>query len=400
MTKSKLKQIGIAVLIAVAVSTGFYFIVLSRSNVEKTDIKIAEKTDINEEDIKIALERPNDQLFGWQYPVALLPEVGSTGEKLAYSTIRDPGGIPQGLPVRLKIPVIGVDSAIEDALITPDGRMDVPYGSVNVAWFSLGPKPGRAGSAVIGGHFGINAGVKFVFYDLDKLVVGDRIHILDDNGETLAFQVRRIELLERDADATTVFTSDDGLAHLNLITCEGLWNRVNDTYPLRRVVFTDLISAEEAPKAAEVAAATEPTLPSTAFFRSLSIGNRGTAVTELQTMLVEKGFLVIPRGVSKGYFGPLTRAAVVKYQASIGLSSTGIFDAATRAKLIPATVVAMEPTIPSILPSTAIPLESQSLPKIIIEYIKSLYATPTDGLITSMLLMAIVFTAFYTIKRN
>jgi len=109
-----------------------------------------------------------DKLFGWKFPVTKFPETGPDG-KLAYSDIRDPGGIPQGLPVRLKIPIIGVNSAIEDALITPDGRMDVPAGSKNVAWFSLGPHPGKMGSAVIGGHFGINNGVKFVFWDCRRM---------------------------------------------------------------------------------------------------------------------------------------------------------------------------------------------------------------------------------------
>src|SRR6185369_3242697 len=110
----------------------------------------------------------------------------------AYSDIRDPGGLPRGLPVRLRIPIIGVDAAIEDAFITADGRMDVPEGSLNVAWFALGTRPGKVGSAVIGGHFGINQGVPFVFYNLDKLKVGEKIYILDDKDDTLAFMVRSI----------------------------------------------------------------------------------------------------------------------------------------------------------------------------------------------------------------
>ena len=185
-----------------------------------------------------------DSLFGWKYPVAKFPSVGPLSGAIAYSDIRDPGGIPQGLPIRLKIPTIGVNTAIEDALITPDGRMDVSAGSVNVAWFSLGPHPGKVGSAVIGGHFGITNGVPFVFYNLDKLKIDDKVYIENDNGDTLAFQVREIRSYDRDADATDVFTSSDGLAHLNLITCEGVWNRVNDTYPDRLVVFTDAIASE------------------------------------------------------------------------------------------------------------------------------------------------------------
>src|SRR3989344_940943 len=88
---------------------------------------------------------------------------------LAHSSLRIPKAIPEGLPVRLKIPVIAVDTVIEDAFITSDGRMDSPEGIENVAWFALGPHPGEIGSAVIGGHYGINNGARAVFYNLDKL---------------------------------------------------------------------------------------------------------------------------------------------------------------------------------------------------------------------------------------
>jgi len=177
--------------------------------------------------------------FGWKFPVAKFPSVGSTKGQVAYSSIRTPGGAPQGLPVRLVIPAIGVDSAIEDAVITPDGVMDVPSNSVNVAWFSLGPHPGQEGSAVIGGHFGIKNGVPFVFYDLDKLRIGDQVYIVNDRDETIPFIVQSVKSFDRNADATTVFTSSDGLAHINLITCEGIWNQSNGSYPQRLVVFTD-----------------------------------------------------------------------------------------------------------------------------------------------------------------
>lgn len=200
----------------------------------------------------------SEKLFGWKIPATEFPASESTNTKSrAYSEIRNPGGIPRGLPVRLKIPIIGVNSAIEDALITPDGRMDVPKGSVNVAWFSLGPRPGEIGSAVIGGHFGIDYGIPKVFYNLDKLKVGDKIYIENDKDDTLAFVVRSISLFDRNADASNVFTSSDGLAHLNLITCEGVWNRVNDSYPKRRVVFADAIPSENPVAVANLKAETK-----------------------------------------------------------------------------------------------------------------------------------------------
>jgi LPXTG-site transpeptidase (sortase) family protein len=183
----------------------------------------------------------SDKLFGWKLPTSQFPLTALNQYLLAYSNIRNYKGPPIGLPVRLKIPIIGVDALIEDALITPDGRMDVPAGSVDVAWFALGPHPGQIGSAVIGGHYGIQNGTPFVFYNLDKLKIGDKVYIQNDKGENIAFQVRSIALFDRNADATTVFTSADGLSHLNLITCEGVWNQVDGNYPERRVVFADLI---------------------------------------------------------------------------------------------------------------------------------------------------------------
>jgi len=40
-------------------------------------------------------------------------------------------------------------------------------------------------------------------------------------------------------DASIVFDSNDQKAHLNLITCEGIWDEVKKTYPQRLVIFAD-----------------------------------------------------------------------------------------------------------------------------------------------------------------
>ena len=183
-----------------------------------------------------------DEALGWKFPTVKFPSTGSV--QVAVSGVRDTNSKAKGLPVRLKIPAIGVDSAIEDAFITPDGRMDVPLGSVNVAWFALGPYPGQEGSAVIGGHFGIKDNVPFVFYKLHELKVGDKVYVVNDKDENIVFEVKSIKSFDRNDDATTVFTSEDGLAHLNLVTCEGIWNKVNNTYPQRLVVFTDAVLSE------------------------------------------------------------------------------------------------------------------------------------------------------------
>jgi peptidoglycan hydrolase-like protein with peptidoglycan-binding domain len=69
-----------------------------------------------------------------------------------------------------------------------------------------------------------------------------------------------------------------------------------------------------------------------AFTRNLAFGSRGVDVTELQKILINEGFLKITNPTQ--YFGPLTRAALIKWQTSHAIPATGIFGALSRAFLL------------------------------------------------------------------
>lgn len=70
------------------------------------------------------------------------------------------------------------------------------------------------------------------------------------------------------------------------------------------------------------------------FGTNLTIGSTGPEVIELQTWLEGNGYLVIPSGISKGYFGQLTVSALAKYQTSQNITpAVGYFGPITRAKL-------------------------------------------------------------------
>jgi len=144
-----------------------------------------------------------------------------------------------GLPVILKIPSIDVDSTVEQVGLTSDGAMDVPKTRDNVAWFSLGSRPGEVGSAVMAGHYGIKDGKGSVFDNLHKLNKGDKLYIEDEKGIITTFVVRESRRFDSQADATKVFGSNDGESHLNLVTCEGIWDEASGGYTQRLVVFTD-----------------------------------------------------------------------------------------------------------------------------------------------------------------
>lgn len=145
-----------------------------------------------------------------------------------------------GLPIRLKIPKIKVDAVLDHVGLTLDGAVGTPKGPSTAAWFALGPRPGDNGSAVITGHYGHwKSGEGSVFDDLSKLRKGDSLSVEDEKGAAAAFVVREIRRYDPEADASDVFSSNDGKPHLNLITCEGEWNDVSKTYSRRLVVFTD-----------------------------------------------------------------------------------------------------------------------------------------------------------------
>jgi peptidoglycan hydrolase-like protein with peptidoglycan-binding domain len=67
---------------------------------------------------------------------------------------------------------------------------------------------------------------------------------------------------------------------------------------------------------------------------NLTVGSRGVEVVALQNFLVGEGFLTIPNGLAKGYFGQLTKSAVIRYQAASGLSEKdGYVGPLTRSKI-------------------------------------------------------------------
>src|ERR1035437_2034553 len=119
-----------------------------------------------------------------------------------------------GFPVRFKIPKIKVDLAVEYVGITQNGAMGVPEGPINVAWFKDGVRPGDIGSAVIDGHSGWKNGIPAVFDNLYKLKKGDKIYVEDKKGTVITFVVQKIVKYNPKADASDLFISKDGKAHL------------------------------------------------------------------------------------------------------------------------------------------------------------------------------------------
>jgi LPXTG-site transpeptidase (sortase) family protein len=169
-----------------------------------------------------------------------VPTVKSAQTQLPSSAVAEAVEQPSAaFGLQLKIPKINVDAAVEEVGLTQTGDVGVPANPINAAWFKYGPQPGEIGNSVIDGHSGWQNKVPTVFNNLSRLRPGDKIYVEDKEGVVIAFVVRESRSYLPDADASDVFTSSDGKAHLNLITCAGAWDPAKKSYPDRLVVFAD-----------------------------------------------------------------------------------------------------------------------------------------------------------------
>jgi LPXTG-site transpeptidase (sortase) family protein len=144
------------------------------------------------------------------------------------------------IPVRLRIPALGIDTNIEALGLQSSGAMDVPSNIWNAGWLASGPKPGEAGNAVIAGHKDSVKG-EAVFWSLENLSPGDKIYVSDSNGNELTFLVTELASYSLDnTPLNRVFGVSDQ-PQLNLITCFGDFVKEQHTYNKRLVVYTRLV---------------------------------------------------------------------------------------------------------------------------------------------------------------
>ncbi|MEN9613976.1 MAG: hypothetical protein RLZZ347_283 [Candidatus Parcubacteria bacterium] len=150
-----------------------------------------------------------------------------------------PAHTQPGVPIRLLISKIGLDTAIESISLTSKKILDTPKDPAHVGWFTLSRRPGEIGVSVIDGHFGWKDGIPAAFDNLHSLTIGDLISVTDEVGVVTTFIVRKVAVYNQTADASVALTTTDKKVHLNLITCKGDWNPITHEYTDRLVVFSD-----------------------------------------------------------------------------------------------------------------------------------------------------------------
>jgi hypothetical protein len=168
---------------------------------------------------------------------------------------------PAAVPLRLRLPTLGVDAPVVGVGVTPKNVMDAPMGPPDdpswhqAFWYRGSAVPGAASTALIAGHID-GGGKPAVFAHIADLRKGDPIVVHDTRA---GLDVRFVVVgsvaytLEQTTNPTVLKwmygagpvagtaprPSADGLAHLTLVTCAGTF--VRGTHDHRLVVFATRI---------------------------------------------------------------------------------------------------------------------------------------------------------------
>ena len=147
--------------------------------------------------------------------------------------------LARSVPVRLQIPVIGVDTALMTLRLKADRTLQVPPSGFPAGWYTGEVTPGEVGPAIIVGHIDWNGPA--VFYRLRDLVPGDTITVSRADGTKPVFRVVTVARYPKDAFPTTLVYGHTATPTLRLITCGGAFNTSTGHYEDNTVVFADLL---------------------------------------------------------------------------------------------------------------------------------------------------------------
>lgn len=126
------------------------------------------------------------------------------------------------VPVRLRIPDLGIDAEIDPVGVEADGSMTVPQPASRLGWYRHGPAPGDdEGSAVIAGHVDSYADGPGAFFDLAGVEPGATVTVTLADGSDVTYEVTGRERIEKAALPTDDIFRRTGPGVLTLVTCGG-----------------------------------------------------------------------------------------------------------------------------------------------------------------------------------
>jgi sortase (surface protein transpeptidase) len=163
-------------------------------------------------------------------PAAAAPATASPraeSSEPAFSAVRELAR--SQLPVRVRIPSLGVDAPVGAVGKATDGTVEVPTRWEDVGWYDGGARPGEDGPAVLLGHVDSKAGPA-VFARLPQAPHGTVVEVVGDGGAVTRWQVDRVEQHPKTRFPTEAVYLPGLRPELRLVTCGGAFDRRTGHY--------------------------------------------------------------------------------------------------------------------------------------------------------------------------
>ena len=126
---------------------------------------------------------------------------------------------PLDQPDRVEIPALGVVDEVVPVGLNPDQTMEVPP-VTEVGWYELSVPVGAVGPAVLAGHVNWH-GTPGSFGRIGELKNGDRVIVVDKDGDQLTFEVYDERQFPKAQFDYQFVYGDRDTADVVLVTCSG-----------------------------------------------------------------------------------------------------------------------------------------------------------------------------------
>jgi LPXTG-site transpeptidase (sortase) family protein len=172
-------------------------------------------------------------------PAAAAPPVAVPDIPRASAALEDNRVAAPPAPVRIEVPDLGIDMAIQPVALDADGTMGLFDDPAVAAWYRWGPAPASdSGSTVVAAHVDSLEYRILPFARLKDAAPGTQVFVTDAAGTRHAYAVESLQVIEKaDVDWDAAFDRS-GPPRLTLVTCGGAFD-----YEARRYLSNLVVTA-------------------------------------------------------------------------------------------------------------------------------------------------------------
>lgn len=149
--------------------------------------------------------------------------------------------VPDNQPRKIELPSLRVEAFIQRVGVTSANEMATPDNIFFAGWYIDSAVPGETGVSIINGHAG-GRYVNGAFRHLNVLESGDLVRVQMGDLSWREFEVVSVDTYDLEQATAALYDDDKDIdRELRLITCDGVFDDITQTYDKRVIVVAKLL---------------------------------------------------------------------------------------------------------------------------------------------------------------